>query len=138
MIDLSKLSPAPWFGPRITDDFPPGWVGVYEADQGGPIPCAKVFVTGRHDDDNSVANAAFAALARNAFDVMMRRGWGVRQVEGGWQAIENRPGSVVGVCGMIVKDDPFTALVKADEWYAELVDNGLSAGDIITNDVTRT
>lgn len=56
------------------------------------------------------------ALARNAFDVMMRRGWGVAKFTGGvddvWFAIEDRDGPIVATgCGA---SDPFTALVLAD------------------------
>lgn len=48
----------------------------------------------------------FIALARNAFDVLMRRGWHPsRDSAGGWW------------CEYVHAPDPFTALVLADEWY---------------------
>jgi len=57
-IDLSKLTPAPWIADRREIEVPENF-HIY--DEGG------------HNEED----AAFIALARNAFDVMMRRGWGV-------------------------------------------------------------
>lgn len=95
MIDLSKLTPAPW--------------------------------TSTADNGTNAANAAFVALARNAFDVMMRRGWGVTP------AYEKPPydefcvqdSADQQIRGLIAKTwpDPFTALVEADKWYKENVES---------------
>jgi len=56
---------------------------------------------------------AFIVLARNAFDVMMRRGWSVRKdLDGEWFCMESSRD------GLAIKaKDPFTALVEADRWY---------------------
>lgn len=112
-IDLNSLSPAPWFakGEGMC-------CGVYQGTpekQGHPIDL----------DDPTWADAQFIALARNAFDVMMRRGW--RPVpffpEKGWDRW-----TVEGSGAIRINDvpmcwpDPYTALVEADRLYAELIE----------------
>ncbi len=88
-----------------------------------------------HDDDavgyydrGSYDNLAFAALARNAFSVMVRRGWGVYRsaIDGKWQ-VDARIGvhiQAIAVREAFAKgfDEPFTALVSLDQWYAENVE----------------
>ena len=71
------------------------------------------------------ANMAFIALARNAFDVMMRRGWHAYFDEaaqgwflGGHHGSLNAFSQSVGACF----SDPFTALVEADKFYRENVE----------------
>jgi len=63
-------------------------------------------------------------LARNAFDVMMRRGWGVSQFpDDTWMAIEDRDGSIIEIKRNIKGyGDPFQALVEADKWYKEKIE----------------
>lgn len=52
----------PWFGPRITDNWPPGWVGIYAADEHGtPLPGDIVGVTGRYDEATAKDDAAYIA-----------------------------------------------------------------------------
>ena len=54
-------------------------------------------------------------VARRAFDVMMRRGWGVRKPTVGslkWYVFTTDGGMLD--CGSF--PDPFTALIAADEW----------------------
>lgn len=57
----------PWMGPRITDQLPPGWVGVYAADEAGaPLPFYVIGVTGHTLDEESpqaTDDAAFIAAA---------------------------------------------------------------------------
>ena len=65
-------------------------------------------------------DAEFIALARNAFDVMMRRGWWA-SFDGG---LHPEKWSVHGKGSGFLRDqkmhdDPFTALVEADKWYKE-------------------
>lgn len=112
--DPSKLTTAPWI---VHDNGENYWCG----------PPSNPLLEAAHDDRGRVA-VEFAALARNAFDVMMRRGWGVRltdvcpiagKIDLQWQAIVMCPGSVVGINSMIYASDPFTALVEADRWYKE-------------------
>ena len=68
--------------------------------------------------------AQFIAIARNAFDVMMRRKWRAEQADDGkWfvhQIIGLLPDfdAFVKYTRVTYHDDPFTALVEADKWYA--------------------
>ncbi len=73
-------------------------------------------------------NQPFIALARNAYDVMMRRGWYPVPVESElWNVCTQ------GLAGKLPEEfweawrklrfaDPFTALVEADAWYREHVE----------------
>ncbi len=101
-MDLSKLSPAPWQveqfdrGPSLTS--------------GPPDDASERFAL---DDPMERADMEFAALARNAFDVMLRRGWGpTRDITGKWGVEEYW-------CSLPHQPDPFTALVEADKWHKE-------------------
>jgi hypothetical protein len=75
-VDTEKLralataaTAGPWFGPRITDAWPPGEYGVYAADEEGqPIPGAIIARMDRpideeDDQDEPRRNAAFIAAA---------------------------------------------------------------------------
>jgi hypothetical protein len=95
-MDLTKLTSAPW---KVAGDIHLGESG---------------WCTNETDLE-------FIEVARIAFDVMIRRGWGVIPVTGGWQAVECRPG-VCGINSMIIKSDPFAALVEADKWYRENIE----------------
>ena len=119
---MNKLTPAPWF---IGSDGSRVYVldNAITLDSEGRV--ASCFQTG---------DAEFIALARNAFDVMMRRGW-VLYMDGGghWIACERSDKEGI-VHGPIIKrdgevcwydglySDPFTALVEADKWYRENVE----------------
>ena len=106
-LDLSKLSPAPW------------------------VNCGHELFFGRqrqgtrHQQILKEADAEFCALARNAFDIMMRRGWGCSHGPRGWWV--NCPMEVCLKFGVNFKmepfPDPFTALVEAEKWYVEHVEN---------------
>ena len=75
---------------------------------------------------NGRSDREFIAMARNAFDVMMRRGWYCHPTSKGWICYEDEktgPGRMTddGGCSHALNDmkafsDPFTALVAADEW----------------------
>lgn len=114
-INLEKLTPAPWevngvaliHNPRRID--PAGRVAFMEPH------CQR-------------SDAAFIALARNAFDVMMRRGWHAvrdRSRDGQhWVAVSYEKDPYESNPIMTDEDgledwrpDPFTALVEADAWY---------------------
>ena len=71
----------------------------------------------KYHSDQAKVNAEFITLARKAFDVMMRRNWHPhRALISGWYAAEQH--SVhTAVLPAIICDDPFTALVEADDWY---------------------
>jgi len=74
----------------------------------------------------------FIALARNAFDVMQRRGWSVKLINGSWTPCESTPAEYQFwqkpqflksiCCDVRGWPDPFTALVEADRWYSEHVE----------------
>jgi hypothetical protein len=100
-MDPSKLSPAPWASV---------WLG-------GSDNLALVAGKEVLSIFGNEADCDFGALARNAFDVMMRRGWEPLYCgHSGWsvqyflsdERIDN---------GLKFSDDPFTALVRIDEWY---------------------
>ncbi len=69
-----EATPGPWFGPRITDQMPPGWIGVYEADANedgtiDPLPGYVIGMTGHMEEEmgaQALADAAFIASARDA------------------------------------------------------------------------
>lgn len=76
--------------------------------------------------------AAFYALARNAFDVLMRRRWLVECITPPCDGFPDGPGWTASFHGMYMDPnecmlpggfpDPFTALVEADKWYRENVE----------------
>jgi hypothetical protein len=109
-MDVSKLAPAPW---RVTGDAAglPFIVYPCPADEGCADGCLRI-----------EKHLEFIALARNAFDVMMRRGWTPRKTGEFWTAgdLWHSHDAVwyVGPWG-----DPFTALVEADKWYKERVES---------------
>jgi hypothetical protein len=116
-MDLEKLSPAPW---GVADDGPDHCV-CHFASEDTSWPLFE-----RWDGKPDRTDADFIALARNAFDVMMRRGWFVvpRYI--------NRPGTLWWVKTGMATDceidwmefpDPFTALVEADAWYKEHIEH---------------
>lgn len=121
MIDLEKLSPAPWgSGPGTDipedlakDDF--YWGGPTDWGAGSLI---EHFRNGQGQEswDQLKTDIDFIALARNAFDVMMRRGWYPIPYFGKWRAH--------GADGYMGDKfpDPFTALVETDKWYKENVE----------------
>ena len=108
-IDLSKLTPAPWLHikKRSWETIEPDVID-YTIDDDG--------IHGKGESD-----MPFIALARNAFDVLMRRGWAVCPRDGKWIVLI--PPSVDALwkafdlhCPDMSRDDPFTALVDADAW----------------------
>ncbi len=119
-LDLEKLSPAPWFA------------------RGEGICCAVYQGTTEKQgylidlQDPTWADAEFIALARNAFDVMLRRGWhAMRDVQHKWFAVDERSRPVHpsddyrsedGRFNPVRLADPFSALVAADEWYRNNVE----------------
>lgn len=118
MLDLSKLTPLPVGPVEYDNDVGPdddgywSWYGVNGA---------------KFDKE---ADAEFYVLARSAFEVMMRRGWGVLPCHGtiGFWVSESSEGKPFDdrfsvKCPTLYWDDPFTALVEADAWYREHVES---------------
>ena len=109
-MDLNKLTPAPWLiSAPASDQFP-----AVVKQTGFPILLSE---------EDNVADLQFAALARNAFDVMMRRGWWPISQGPGTQWLVVIPDvNRLEQGGGFVDDDPFTALIEADRWYRETQD----------------
>ncbi len=125
-LDLSKLSPAPW--EATSGSVPIGDTGDYEpwvnVDSPECVICRLEetvdFCDGKPDWH---ATAEFIALARNAFEIMMRRGWGVNRYGDGWRPFVRDRAQFEMVRWMNSRGeefcwpDPFTALVEADAWW---------------------
>jgi hypothetical protein len=129
-MNLEKLTPAPWFytGMDLTDDKGKEFTEVFVVG-GDDVWIARMRQKEPEDD------AEFIALARNAFDVMMRRGWTLYMDGGGyWIACESQSkdgvyhgpiirGPIGEVCWYTgLRPDPFTALVEADRWHVANVE----------------
>lgn len=127
-MDLSKLSPAPWWAVHTETAYPDVETGPTDD------PSERFSVIERMDG----ADFAFIALARNAFDVMLQRGWSPERFSllgGGfaWRIPMGQANEMIrehGVNAACFKNyaaltkwpDPFTALVEADRWYAEHIE----------------
>ena len=121
-MDLSRLSPAPWRNGGTDSFYPDEFCHVLETEDGGSLIAEFGFdkqVPG--NQETSAAACDFAALARNAFDVMMRRGWVVQRydsaaddddTDGKWYVDEAYRTEECLPCW----PDPFTALVEADRF----------------------
>ena len=111
-IDLNKLTPAPWTPHRYMQPASGNRYALLD-------PSCQSYCDSKTDME-------FAALARNAFDVMMRRGWMPRRYRDGTFGVQNEFGDwPIELTGWKPKhqfSDPFTALVEADCWYTEHVE----------------
>lgn len=116
MLDLLKLSPAPW---RTENWDHVTWAWLRSA-------------AGQTDLE-------FIALARLAFDVMLRRQWWVELEDDGWRIEWNHDLAVRGKClafpwwdyqkqtGQRARwGNPFVALVEANAWYVQHVEGKTS------------
>ena len=115
-IDLSKLLPAPW-----EPDHEMVYFGAVD-DRGRPDSLVVA-------ECRSPEVAQFVALARNAIDVLIRRGWAVRHSEfdGMWwlaHAGTPHPKAFRDWSEENAFADPFTTLIEADKWYRENVEGG--------------
>lgn len=128
-MDLSKLTPAPW---RTEDAGPDHRRTIVVADcNEAPLGFVAVAECASGVADNP-ADAAFIALSRNAFDIMMRRKWSPLKspVEGqGWR-VDTNDGEYFSTMSVLASyrepdhwPDPFTALVEADRWHVENVES---------------
>jgi len=116
-MDLSKLTPAPWESVAT-------WKVV------GSETGEFILARGLKGIANFAkeADGDFAALARNAFDVLMRRRWFPNCHNGKWRVesgVVRLEGWIGDVANPIEANDPFTALVEADKWYRENVEGKL-------------
>lgn len=138
MLDLSKLTPAPWNDNGFFDHAKgqrnkAQCVWIEENPDQPDILIADSFPESNRDlcpdEDTRDVNMQFIALARNAFDVMMRRGWYALQDSEKWIVAGEGTGILwanKGYPKVIAEQpawsDPFTALVEAEKWYVENVE----------------
>ncbi len=108
-LDLSNLTPAPWF------NWSHGETGDFGLFHGAPADPREIFDLLDHQEP---ADLEFIAIARNAFDVMMRRGWYPIRVQGQWHVF-SKGSPEAGMGFGEPADDPFTALVEADAWMKQ-------------------
>lgn len=116
-MDLTKLAPAPWavtLTPAPMDSLqiarPDGYPMLLPADDDHPADLAAL---------------EFAALARNAFDIMLRRGWSALKSPASDKWRVDTDDGCYFAWGREEEEgvepaewpDPFSALVAADEWY---------------------
>ena len=138
MIDLSKLTPAPLTARSK------GQVTLHPSGQTITVPAHVVRLDkddqGRNrttmvaDFHQSQADAEFHVIARNAFDIMMRRGWhasseikndgtvqwwvcGLDCGHGGYDSMDYHDGEFEKYLTNTRWPDPFTAIVSAEAWY---------------------
>lgn len=115
-IDLNKLTPAPW---EVSGSGRSDHAICGDATDTGNRPLFE-----RWDGKSDDTDAQFCALARNAFDVMMRRGWSaIQQPDDSWGVFlrDCDNGYLIVSSGVRLWSDPFTALIEADKWYRENV-----------------
>ncbi len=118
MMDMSKVTPAPWRIDECSDN-------------------ATTAITGPTLEDTESSKGRVMQypgdeVARAAYDVMQRRGWGVRKIGESWTPVENdAAGRMFWQMPWIMRqiscevrgwDNPFTALVAADAWMKANVD----------------
>lgn len=117
-IDLTKLTPAPWF---VNE-----WDRLVVSKERSIIDELRVADAGSNAPKTDME---FIAMARNAFGIMMRRGWISKlDCHGKW-IVSNKE---MAEATVDIPDDeypnrfcdnPFTALVESDKWYREHVEN---------------
>jgi hypothetical protein len=129
MFDLEKLTPAPWrvCPTRGEEDPESGADTLIETT--ADVQYKAVVFMGWYDGLHlgcTKPDAAFIALARNAFDVMMRRGWNPLMTSNGWSVSDFHRKRVYDKArtfrDWVLEQewpDPFTALVEADRWMKE-------------------
>ena len=120
-MDISKLTPAPWEQDET-------WL-VHGRGENWPDGSKRtVRETPGFAKFNNRDDAFFCALARNAFDVMMRRGWGPKLArDGTWfcDAFDDNSRQSKEFMDWVFSQsyaDPFAAVVEADKWYKENVE----------------
>lgn len=116
-MDINKLKPVPWETDKNAHH---EWlIGYPGKDNNGRDDFFYVAHEMEKDD------AEFCCLARNAFEIMVRRGWSVRSewcnlnefVVTGWNVVDQN--GVPLRQHYVSYGDPFTALIEADMWYKE-------------------
>jgi hypothetical protein len=115
-MDLEKLTPAPW---KVA------FHGMVDPSKAWRIVDSTGDTVGWCI---SGSDASIIALARNAFDVMTRRGWWAEPIGQNWYVSTGRFGASAGEVEAFLSNrpfpDPFTALVEADRWFVQNVVEG--------------
>lgn len=127
MMDLSKLRPAPWHVERFRRSVGKEFFHYYDLTYGpADDPAERFSVLDDSNLESEEAALRFAALARNAFDIQMRRGWGVENVDDGWRVNKwdaDAEGSRFYLWVLKQSEpNPLIALVEAEKWYAANVE----------------
>ena len=122
-MDLNKLTPAPW---EVICDVESGGFFI-------PSPTGFPMLLPEEDDEECLDQLRFCALARNAYDVKIRRGWSEMRVPKGWIVV--RPTFAdqgwqyfpVLHPGTVIYQFPLVGLVEADNYQSkEEVAHGIS------------
>lgn len=101
--DPTRLTPAPW-----------------KHEGGLVVDCVGFpILLPEKDSADQADDLTFAALARNAFDVMLRRGWTAYPVLDGWCVLDRSKTVLWANNEPYNAADPFSALVEADRWLSE-------------------
>lgn len=100
VLDIDKLSPAPW---NVSNR---PWVN--EPDE--------IIVDNNENTVESHNDLVMCAMARNFLDIVMRRGWGVVKFQSGW-AIAFPSMDVPNRLRHMRWYDPFTAVQEAEKWW---------------------
>jgi hypothetical protein len=90
-------------------------------------------------DAVGAANLRFCVVARNAFGILMRRGWGLKRLRlwgdearknlEGWVVCENAEDgdehTIIGPKGkcLLWAKDPFSVVLMVEDWYKKNVEN---------------
>jgi hypothetical protein len=141
-IDLTKLISAPWFVnySEETDDYgngPAGLaIGPHEEDFADTFMFSQNFSAAEGTPEELETAFEFVVLARDAFDVMLRRGWhcGKHRWDRQWTVYAGdekvvRTGMYCKTseeyCRPFLGDDPFSPLIEADKWHRENAESSL-------------
>jgi|SRR6185436_5905864 len=122
-MDIAKLTPAPWRYElnRVNDGTPSG-----ECDEVAELffpGAANSFLQSWNPKESDETALEFTALARNAIDVIIRRGGSplylVAQVMASATMTHGERIALVEFVQSLGDTDAFTALVEADKWLTE-------------------
>lgn len=138
MVDLMRLSPAPWECENVSQcSERSGYAKV--TNEAGKVlfdtlnsDVAEIYT--EHETDGTTysdlqgkADLSFAALARNAFEVMIRgkvKGYLIAcWVFAGFSMNHNQMKSLAAHLISLGEIDPFTALIEANAWYRANVES---------------
>jgi hypothetical protein len=117
-VNINNLTPAPWHAGMPCADL----CDCFRGTLGGQ--CSNVWANEGREVTKPCAglgkdDAEFIALARNAFDVMLRRGWWAVPCSGDVWKVETVTDRDDEILAGKYWPDPYTALVEADKLFPE-------------------